>query len=232
LGWVRLVLHKFKAVVMVAVAISEEIKTLGQVQDKLGISLTEDARFFEEWMGVSGSVGEADRSRLDQVRRNFLYQSSDGVLLEETIKMIILSPLLELAGFYQAPFRFRAEVSVAVEAIGEKDEVLRGRIDGLVLQERLWVVLIEAKRTTFDLELALPQTLSYMAAAPERDPAFATLRDRPVFGMVTNGASYLFVKLMGAEYGVSDLFGTRSPHRNNLVEVLEILRCFGRLVTM
>jgi hypothetical protein len=207
---------------MVAVAISEEMKTLGQVQDKLGISLTEDARFFEEWMGVGESVTEADRSRLDQVRRNFLYQSSDGVLLEETIKMIILSPLLELAGFYQAPFRFRAEVSVAVEAIGEQDEVLRGRIDGLVLQERLWVVLIEAKRTTFDLELALPQALSYMAAAPERD--------RPVFGMVTNGASYLFVKLMGAEYGVSDLFGTRSQHRNNLVEVLEILRCFGRLV--
>jgi hypothetical protein len=211
------------------VAISEEIKTLGQVQDKLGISLTEDSRFFEEWMGVGESVSEEDRSRLDQVRRNFLYQSSDGVLLEETIKMIILSPLLELAGFYQAPFRFRAEVSVAVEAIGEKDEVLqdevlRGRIDGLVLQERLWVVLIEAKRTTFDLELALPQALSYMAAAPERD--------RPVFGMVTNGASYLFVKLMGGEYGVSDLFGTRSQHRNNLVEVLEILRCFGRLVTM
>lgn len=66
----------------------------------------------------------------------------------------------------------------------------------------------------------------------KRDTAFATLRDRPVFGMVTNGASYLFVKLMGAEYGVSDLFGTRSQHRNNLVEVLEILRCFGQLVTM
>jgi hypothetical protein len=211
-------------VAMVAVAISEEIKTLAQVQDKLGISLTEDARFFEEWMGVGESVTGEERSRLDQVRRNFLYQSSDGVLLEETIKMIILSPLLELAGFYQAPFRFRAEVSVEIEAIGEKDEVLRGRIDGLVLQERLWVVLIEAKRTTFDLELALPQALSYMAAAP--------VRDQPVFGMVTNGASYLFVKLMGAEYGVSDLFGTRSPHRNNLVEVLEILRCFGRLVTM
>jgi hypothetical protein len=219
-------------VAMVAVAISEEIKTLAQVQDKLGISLTEDSRFFEEWMGVGESLTGEERSRLDQVRRNFLYQSSDGVLLEETIKMIILSPLLELAGFYQAPFRFRAEVSVEIEAIGEKDEVLRGRIDGLVLQERLWVVLIEAKRTTFDLELALPQALSYMAAAPERDTAFATLRDRPVFGMVTNGASYLFVKLMGAEYGVSDLFGTRSQHRNNLVEVLEILRCFGQLVTM
>jgi hypothetical protein len=96
--------------------------------------------------------------------------------------------------------------------------------DSRFFEEWMGVVLIEAKRTTFDLELALPQTLSYMAAAPERD--------RPVFGMVTNGASYLFVKLMGAEYGVSDLFGTRSPHRNNLVEVLEILRCFGRLVTV
>jgi hypothetical protein len=112
-----------------AVTISEEIKTLNQIQNKLGIRLTEDSQFFREWLMAGDTVSDADRVRLDQVRRNFLYQSSDGVLLEETIKMIILSPLLELAGFYQAPYKFRAEVSVAVAAIGDRDEVLRGRTD-------------------------------------------------------------------------------------------------------
>jgi hypothetical protein len=97
-----------------------------------------------------------------------------------------------------------------------------GRIDGLILQERLWVVLIEAKKTTFDLELALPQTLAYMAANPDRQ--------EPVFAMITNGSSYLFVKLAGQQYGVSDLFATRSPHRNNLVEVLNILRYLGGII--
>ncbi|WP_260446161.1 MULTISPECIES: hypothetical protein [unclassified Nostoc] len=65
----------------------------------------------------------------------------------------MLSPLLELAGFYQAPYRFKTEVSVDIVAQGDNDEILRGRIDVLVLQGKLWIVLIESKKTTFDLEL-------------------------------------------------------------------------------
>ncbi|MCP2730380.1 type I restriction endonuclease [Limnofasciculus baicalensis] len=202
--------------------ITEAIKTLGQIEAKLGIRLSEDSSFFTEWLGTLPELSGGDRDRLDRVRHNYLYQSGDGILLEETIKMVILSPLLELAGFYQAPYKFRAEVSVEVEAIGDGDEVLRGRIDALVVQNRLWVVLIEAKKATFDLELALPQTLAYMAGNPELE--------KPLFGLITNGSSYLFVKLLGKEYGVSDLFGTRSQHRNNLCEVLKILRHLGSLV--
>jgi hypothetical protein len=207
-------------------AISDDIKTLAQVQTSLGIQLSEDPAFFVEWLindqTIPPPIAEEDRRRLDQVRRNYLYQSEEGPLLEETIKLIILSPILELAGFYQAPYKFRAEVSVEVQTLGDQDEVLRGRIDGLVLLDRLWVVLIEAKKTIFDLELALPQTLAYMGATPDRD--------RPMFGMITNGSSYLFVKLLGREYAVSDLFGTRSQHRNNLYEVLQILKVLGQAI--
>lgn len=204
-------------------AISDDIKTLAQVQQSLGIQLSEDPAFFVEWLiHSSATIEEEDRRRLDQVRRNYLYQSEEGPLLEETIKLIILSPILELAGFYQAPYKFRAEVSVEVQTLGDQDEILRGRIDGLVLLDRLWVVLIEAKKTIFDLELALPQTLAYMAATPDQG--------RPMFGMITNGSSYLFVKLLGREYAVSDLFGTRSQHRNNLYEVLQILKVLGQAI--
>jgi hypothetical protein len=108
-----------------------------------------------------------------------------------------------------------------IEAIGDGDEVLRGRIDALVLQNQLWIVLIESKKATFDLELALPQTIAYMAANPQPE--------RPLFGMIVNGSSYLFVKLLGERYGTSDLFATRSQHRNNLYEVLVILRHLGQL---
>jgi hypothetical protein len=205
------------------ITISEDLRTLGQVEELLGITLADDRDFFIEWLNGLDDLVEADRLRLDQVRRNYLYQSSDGALLEETIKMVILSPLLELAGFYQAPYKFRAEVPVAIEAIGEFDEVLRGRIDGLVLQDRLWIMLIEAKRSVLDVELALPQTLAYMAANPNDV-------QRPLFGLITNGSSYLFVKLLGNQYGVSDLFATRSQYRNNLYEVLKILKVLGRSI--
>jgi Type I restriction enzyme R protein N terminus (HSDR_N) len=212
--------------------ITETIKTLGQIEEKLGIHLSDNPNFFTEWLNLPSTLSDFDRDRLDRIRQNYLYQSTDGILLEETIKMVLLSPLLELAGFYQSPYKFRAEVSVSVEAIGDNDEILRGRIDALVLQNRLWIVLIEAKKAIFDLELALPQTLAYMAANPQPN--------QPLFGLITNGSSYLFVKLLDSpvetlrerQYGTSDLFATRSQHRNNLYEVLEILRHFGTLATI
>ena len=203
-------------------AISEAITTFRQVEEKLGLSLSDDPNFFQEWGDGLPELTRESKSRLDAVRKNYLYQISDGALLEETIKLVILSPLLELAGFYSNPYKFRAEVSVEIEALGEHDEILRGRIDGLVLLEQLWVVVIESKQTTFDLEMALPQTLAYMAAAPKSGLS--------LYGMVANGSSYLFVKKLGDRYGVSDLFGMRSPSQNNLYEVLRILKHLGNLV--
>ncbi|MEQ8970042.1 MAG: type I restriction endonuclease subunit R [Coleofasciculus sp. C1-SOL-03] len=205
-----------------SLAIGEAITTFRQVEEKLGLTLTEDSQFFTEWMAELPTLSEAEQARLDQVRRNYLYQISDGILLEETIKMVVLSPLLELAGFYQAPYKFRTEVPVEIEAEGDNAEILRGRIDALVLQGKLWIVLIEAKKTTFDLELAIPQTLAYMAAHPEPE--------QPLYGMVTNGSSYLFIKTLDKQYGISDLFATRSQYRNNLYEVLRILKHLGRLI--
>jgi hypothetical protein len=204
-------------------AISEDITTFRQVQEKLGLGLSHDREFFTEWLAELPDLAEAEQIRLDQVRQNYLYQASDGILLEETIKMVVLSPVLELAGFYQAPYKFRAEVPVEVEAIGDQDELLRGRIDALVLQNRLWIVLIEAKKTTFDLEIAIPQALAYMTAHPKQT--------QPLYGMVTNGSSHLFIKLLGNTYGISDLFATRSLYRNNLTEVLRILKHFGYLIS-
>jgi hypothetical protein len=205
-----------------SLAIGEDITTFRQVQEKLGLTLSDDSQFFTEWMAELPALSEAEQARLDQVRRNYLYQISDGILLEETIKMVVLSPLLELAGFYQPPYKFRTEFSVEIEAEGDNEEILRGRIDALVLQGKLWIVLIESKKTTFDLELVIPQTLAYMAAHPEPE--------QPLYGMVMNGSSYLFIKTLGKQYGISDLFATRSQYRNNLYEVLRILKHLGRLI--
>ncbi len=205
------------------IAIAENITTLRQVEEKLGLKLSDERQFFNEWMADLPQLSEAEEIRLEQVRQNYLYQISDGSLLEETIKMVVLSPLLELAGFYQSPYRFKTEVSVEIEALGDNEEILRGRIDALVLQGKLWIVLIESKKTTFDLELAIPQTLAYMAANPKPE--------QPLYGMITNGSSHLFVKTLGKQYGISDLFSTRSQYRNNLNEVLKILKYLGRIIT-
>jgi hypothetical protein len=48
--------------------------------------------------------------------------------------LLLVSPLLALAGFYDPPFRIKAESSVEL-VLDDDEEILRGRIDVLVLQE-------------------------------------------------------------------------------------------------
>ena len=205
-----------------SVAISEKMLTLNQIQAKFGFERTEQDSFFTEWQSELPVMTTSDKERLDQVKRNYLYQRSQGILLEETIKLVILSPLLELAGFYQAPFTFRAEVSVEIEVEGDESELLKGRIDALVLQQQFWLILVEAKKATLSVELALPQTLTYMAANPHPD--------RPLFGLISNGSEFVFIKLSQKHYELSDVFSLL-PRRNQLYDVLQILRRIGGLIS-
>jgi CDP-paratose 2-epimerase len=65
----------------------------------------------------------------------------DPPLLENTVKLVILAPLLDLAGFYRRPFRIETETSIAIE-MEDEGVVIRGRIDILVIKEAIWLVAI------------------------------------------------------------------------------------------
>ena len=47
--------------------IPETIKTLGQIEEKLGIHLFEDRTFFTEWLNLPVILSDFDRDRLDQI---------------------------------------------------------------------------------------------------------------------------------------------------------------------
>jgi hypothetical protein len=95
--------------------------------------------------------------------------------------------LLDLAGFFLPPFYVDKEATV--EIVAEEAEIqLRGRIDVLVLMEQIWILSIESKRAEFSLKVGIPQVLSYMLASPQKE--------QPLFGMVTNGSSFIFLKLV------------------------------------
>jgi hypothetical protein len=202
------------------IPISENITTLNQVQARFNLRRTENDQFFTEWFADLPPLTDQEQELLARIKRKYVYQRADSFLSEETIKLVVLSPLLDLAGFYEAPFRFQAETPIEI-AIAERDEVLRGRIDALVLQNQFWVLVIEAKRTTFDLELAIPQALTYMMANPHPE--------KPLFALVTNGGSFAFMKLAQQEYDLSDVFSLL-PRQNKLYEVLSILKRIGNLI--
>jgi len=134
----------------------------------------------------------------------------------------VLSPLLRLAGFYQPPFYIASEQEVRISSEDE-GMIIRGRIDILVFHPPLWVLVIEAKRADYSLVPAIPQALAYMLAD-------ATLA-KPVFGFVTNGNEFRFIKLLKTEtpqYALSDLFALDS--RDDIYIVLKVLKHLAHLI--
>jgi hypothetical protein len=197
--------------------------TLREVKTKFGLQENRDLSFFPEWQNNLPELTETEKQTLDTIKSNFLYLS-EYPMSEEVVKLVVISPLLSLAGFYSPPFRLRTENPIKI-ALEKDDEEVRGRIDILVLQELLWVLVIESKEAGFSLIQAIPQALSYMMATPT--PQI------PAYSLVTNGSEFRFIKLQvqpTPEYGFSDLF-TLQRRDNDLYGVASILKKISDLIS-
>jgi predicted type IV restriction endonuclease len=205
---------------MVQIAAKEV--TLKQLRQSLNLQVTRDVNFFTEWRQPDDRLSPSERELLDRVQANFTALMDDPPMLENTVKMVILAPLLDLAGFYRQPFQLETESSAEIAA-PDGDTVIRGRIDVLVLKQKFWLLVIESKRSDFSVTRALPQALAYMLGSPNQD--------QPTFGMITNGNEFLFVKSIGpptAQYATSRLFSLINPG-NDLSAVLNILKTIGQI---
>lgn len=196
--------------------------TLGLLETEFGLIATTNPQFFTEWLSPEIQLSDAEIQALARVKSNFEHLIKEPPLLEEAVKMVVLSPLLDLAGFYQSPFRIQPEAAISVEATDEDGLVIRGEIDVLVVSGTLWVLAIESKMSAFSLNVALPQALSYMLANPIQ----------PCYGLILNGSDFVFVKLNREEmpqYATSRVFSLFAPG-NELIEVLKILKHLARIV--
>lgn len=205
------------------VAITDAITTLAEAERRFNLVRTEDEAFFLEWQSDLPELAEAEQAALDQLRRRYLYQRSEGQLLEGTVTLLLASPLLATAGFYDPPFRVRAEESVQL-TLNDGEEVLQGRMDVLVLLNQLWVVVLESKKTALSVWTALPQTLAYLMANPQPEHSS--------FGMVTNGDDILFVKLVRSQsrqYALSRVFAPFTSSRE-LYSALQILKRISQAI--
>ena len=202
-------------------AIAAKDVTLRELKQNFGIQMSQDPAFFPEWLDGFATLSKEDRHLLDRVKDNFLELMEDPPMLENTVKMVVLAPLLDLAGFYHKPFRIETETSVALEM---KDEgtIIRGRIDVLILKNRLWLLVIESKRSDFAVTRAIPQALAYMLSNSEMV--------KPTFGMITNGNEFLFLKTSQQEYANSRLFSLVNPD-NELYSVLQLLKHLGTKIS-
>lgn len=207
-------------------AITEVFRSVADAENRFGLRRSEAEDFFPEWCENLPPLTDAERASLDLIRRRFIYHRQDGDLTEGTVTLLMGSPLLEMTGFYDYPFKMRGEASIELVLNQDEEEIepLRGRIDILTMQNRFWVVILESKRTTISATTALPQTLAYMMANPHPQ--------QPIFGMVTNGDDIFFVKLVqtgNPQYAISRTFAPFASSRE-LHNAAQVLKNMSRII--
>jgi hypothetical protein len=190
--------------------------------DNFGLQRVRKDDFFPEWQENLPEVTDFEKQLLDRVQDIYFNLVDSPPVLENAVKLTIISPILFIAGLFESPFQVKAEKSIAIQ---EEDEgrIIEGRIDILILGKNFWVTVIESKQLSFSTDEALSQLLTYMLADPNPET--------PTFGMISTGANFSFVKLVRGEipqYSLSNQFTISNP-ANELYRVLQILKRLSQL---
>jgi predicted type IV restriction endonuclease len=202
----------------VTVPISKPMLALADVGERLSLQVNPDREFFPEWRQDLPALTTEEQQTIDRLQARFAAHRYRGLVAEGAVDKLLLSPLLDLVGFYEPEFDIRSEETIEFEVV-DRDEVLRGRMDTLIIKDGFWVLVLEAKRTAM-VALAVPQALAYMMASPHHD--------RPVYGLVSNGEEFIFLKVLATptpQYSTSKLYATFFPPDSQaLSEVVRVLK--------
>lgn len=201
---------------MVQTIQSQEVN-LRYLLDNFSLELVRDEEFFREWQYDLPEISDLEKELLNQVQEGYFNLLQNPPFLEDIVRMAIVDPVLFIGKFFLHPYHIRSEESINLE-LADKEVIIRGRIDALVLKEKLWVMIIESKRAEFSIEAGLAQLLTYLLASPHVK--------HPNYGLIVTGGSFIFVKLVKTEipqYATSKMFAIRNPG-NELFDVLRILK--------
>jgi hypothetical protein len=199
-------------------AISKTILTQNDLHSKFGLSVSADPQFFTEWHQNLPELTAHELEMVEHLQQRFTAHRYKNTLAEGAVDKLLISPLLDLAGLYEPEFEIRTEEPVQF-AVEDEDELIKGRIDTLIVRDRLWVLVVEAKRTLV-LEPAVPQALSYMVCSPTQN--------QPLYGMVSNGDDFIFLKMQfesAPKYSTSKSYSLiYPPSSQDLFEVFRVLK--------
>jgi len=201
---------------MVKTIQSQEV-TLPDLTENIGLQLVRDEQFFREWQDNLPEISDVEKELLDRVQEGYFNLLEHPPLLEDIVRMAIVDPILFIGKFFLYPYNIRSEKSINLE-LADKEIIIKGRIDVLIMKEQLWLMIIESKRAEFSIEAGMAQLLTYLLANPDKS--------RPNYGLIVTGGSFIFVKLVKTEipqYATSKLFAIRNPG-NELFDVLRILK--------
>ena len=160
--------------------------SLYDLETQFNVKLKIAPELLETWLQGQPAIDETEISALRRIQQHYFNLDRRSPLLEDLVKMVVLSPFLDLAGFYDSDLEIRTEEKVEI-SLDDKETMIRGFIDIVIAQEQFWLLAIETKRTQISSNSALPQILFYLINSPHRD--------RPTYGLVTNGIEFIFLQL-------------------------------------
>ncbi len=165
------------------------------------------------------------QAHLTSIRTDWNRYLSAGKVSEGEVKVFILSRLLVEAGYLsREDLRVSLEEQVSAVEVEDSDHIIRGRMDLLICQEQtnstvpLCILVIETKNSEIDVRAGLPQLLFYMHSFLGQQAV--------VWGLVTNGETYLFVRLVSGTFQLFPYLVISSPQQAE--QILEALIALAR----
>lgn len=86
-------------------AISEKT-TLKYLCDRVGLERTHEPDFFQKWQVDQGPKSDTEEMALKRIRTRYFHPLDEGMMLENGVKMMIVSPLPALAKKKQSTLSF------------------------------------------------------------------------------------------------------------------------------
>lgn len=113
--------------------VTKAITNLNEAHQIFKLQPTTASNFFPEWMGP---FPDLTRQEIEVCDRLWTHYQAEGAITESTVNLIMVAPMLELLRLYDPPYLIKGEKYIKIE-IEDRDQVLDGLIDVLVLQEHL-----------------------------------------------------------------------------------------------
>ena len=184
---------------------------------------------FESYLSLP-SLATAELTELAQIRDRFLRYLTLGKVSEGQARELSVAPLLQLAGYHNAPIYLRIEEEIDRIYVESEDTHITGRFDIVAVNRPenagvvspLWILVIESKNIEASEYVGTAQLLAY---------AHATVQQQgQLWGLVTNGSTYQFFFLAQGEtltYRYMPLLNLRESARSaQLLQVLKSIRAW------
>ena len=174
---------------------------------------------------------DVEKKELEQIRDDFDFYLTEDEVSEGQVKLLTISPLLRLGGFYRHPIRITLEEKIGDIDIEDSDTKIRGRLDILAVHRTrqtatnasFWILVIESKNSEIAPAAGLSQLLTY---------AFPSLKfQESVWGLTTNGMGYQFVYIQSDKppiYQLMPFLNLMEPEPS--VKILQVFKAIWKQI--